>query len=496
MNISVRQGSLAEVECDALIINLFEGVKEPGGGTGAVDKALGGAITRQIAEDEFEGKLGKCMIVRPSGAFPAKKVIVVGLGKREDFGNVELLKASAAAGRKARKIKAVKVASILHGAGIAGLPSFDCARAVALGTILGTYEFTRWKTENGKPNPIETFEIVELSADKIADIQRGIDRAQVIGDAVTFTRDMINEPSNVVTPAYLADVARTIAKDNGLTCKVMDRKEFEAAGMGLYAAVARGSSVEPKFIELKYTHPEAKKTIALIGKGITYDTGGYSLKPTDSMVNMKDDMSGAAAVLAAMSSLDAIKPKVNIVALVAATENSIGPNAIHPGDVVKSLSGKTVEINNTDAEGRLTLGDAAAYANNIGVDEIIDLATLTGACVTALGREIAGIIGTDQKLIEQLIAAGKSCGETMWQLPLFMDYKEQLKSDVADLKNTEKGGAGATIAALFIHAFVGDTSWAHIDLSSALIDKDRPLAKKGGVGIGAGTLIEYLASYL
>ena len=496
MDISVRQGSLTEVQCDALIINLFEGVKEPGGGTGAVDKALGGAVTKQIAEDEFEGKLGECMIVRPSGAFPARKVIVVGLGKREDFGSPEILKASASAGRKCRELKSAKVVSILHGAGIAGLQAFDCARAVALGTILGTYEFTRYMTENGKPNPIQEFEIVEHSADKIGDIQKGIDRGQVIGDAVAFARDMTNEPSNVVTPSYLAKVAETIAGDNRLTCKVMDRKQFEAAGMGLYAAVARGSSVEPKFIELRYEHPDAKKTIALIGKGITYDTGGYSLKTPDSMLGMKDDMSGAAAVLATMRALGAIRPKVNILALVAATENSIGPDAIHPGDIVKSLNGKTVEINNTDAEGRLTLGDAAAYAKKIGVDEIIDLATLTGACVTAVGKEIAGIMGTDQKLIENLITAGKSCGEAIWQLPLFMGYMEQLKSDVADLKNTEKGGAGATMGALFISAFVGDTPWAHMDLSSAMIDKDLSLAKKGAVGIGAGTLIEYLTSYL
>lgn len=492
MNVSVKQGSLTEVECDALIVNLFEGVREPGGGTGAVDRALGGAISRQIAEDEFEGKLGECMVVRPCAEFPAKKVIVVGLGKREDFGIVEIMRASAGAGRKCRELKSARVGSILHGAGIAGLPAYDCARATALGAILGTYEFTRWKTENGKPNPIEAFDIIELSADKIPDIERGVERAEVIGDAVTFTRDMVNEPSNVVTPAYLVDVAQSIAQETGISCKVMERNAFENAGMGLYAAVARGSSVDPKFIEMSYKHPEAKKTIAIIGKGITYDTGGHSLKQTEHMVNMKDDMAGAAAVLSAMRAVGRLKPKLNVVALIAATENAIGPNAIHPGDVVRSLSGKTVEINNTDAEGRLTLGDVVAYANKLGVDEIIDLATLTGACVTALGREIAGILGTNQELVDRLIACGQSCGEVLWQLPLFANYKEQLKSDVADLKNTEKGGGGAIIGALFVHAFVGNTPWAHIDLSSALTEKDLPLAKKGAVGVGTGTLIEYL----
>ena len=493
MKIGMKQGSLAEAQCDALIVNLFEGVTHPGGGTGAVDQALGGAIARQIADEDFKGKLGKCMVVRPCADFPAKKVIVVGLGKSEDFGAPEIMKAAAGAIRKCRKLKAAAVASILHGAGIAGLPVFDCARATTLGTVLGAYEFTRWKTEDTDGGPIESFEIVELSLAKLPDIERGIERAEMIGGAVTFTRDLVNEPSNVVTPAYLVEIAESIAATSGsYRIKVMERAEFEALGMGLYAAVARGAAVDPKFIELRYDHPEAKKTIALIGKGITFDTGGHSLKGSESMSRMKDDMSGAAAVLAAMRAVGKIEPKLNIVAIIPATENSIGSRAIHPGDVFKSLDGKTVEVNNTDAEGRLTLGDAAAYANSLGVDEIIDLATLTGACVTALGREISGVIGSNQELIDKLITAGKACGEAIWQLPLHTDYKSYLDSDVADLKNAESGAPGAILGALFIHAFVGETPWAHIDLSSTMVEKDVPLAKKGAVGIGAGTLMEYL----
>lgn len=495
MTIGVRQGSLAETICDALVVNLFECVKIPAGGTGAVDRALGGAISRQIADEDFEGKLGECMVVRPCEEFPAKKVIVVGLGKSENFGALEIMKASAGAVRKCQQIKAARVASILHGAGIAGLPPFECARATALGAILGAYEFIRWKTEGTKPNPVESFEIVEQSADKIGDIERGIERAELIGEAIVSTRDLVNEPSNVVTPSHLADMAQSIATDWGMQCRVMDREEFEEAGLGLFAAVARGAAVDPKFIELRYEHPEADRTIALIGKGITFDTGGHSLKRADSMYGMKDDMSGAAAVLGAMRAAGKAKPRVNIVALIPATENAIGARAIHPGDVFKSFSGKTVEVNNTDAEGRLTLGDAVAYANKIGVDEIIDLATLTGACVTALGKEISGMFGTSQSLVDGLIEAGKSCGEIYWQLPLYAEYKDRLKSDIADLKNAESGGAGAILGALFINAFVGDTPWVHVDLSSTMIDKDLPLARKGAVGIGAGTLAEYLMSY-
>lgn len=495
MNIGVKQGSLTEVECDAVIVNLFEGVKNPGGGTGAVDKALDGAITRQIADEDFEGKLGKCMLVQPPKGFPAKKVIVAGLGKKADFGAIEIMKAAAGAIRQCKKIKAGKVVTILHGAGIAGLPACECAKATALGTVLGEYEFTRYKTGDSKKREVDSVDIVELDPDKIADIEQGVEKARISGDAITFARDLINEPSNVITPAYLADVARSIAKDNGLKCSVMDRREFEEMGMGMFAAVAKGASAEPELITIKYEHPEATKTIALVGKGITYDTGGYSLKNSDSMYRMKDDMSGAAAVLGAMRAVGKIQPKVNIVMIVAATENAIGPDAIHPGDVVKSLSGKTVEINNTDAEGRLTLGDAVAYANREGVDEIIDLATLTGACVTALGTEISGIIGSDQKLIDTLISSGKSCAELLWQLPLHKGYKKGLKSDIADLKNTANGGAGAIRGALFIHAFVDDTPWAHIDMSATFTEKTMPLANKGALGFGAGTLVEYLMRY-
>jgi leucyl aminopeptidase len=277
-----------------------------------------------------------------------------------------------------------------------------------------------------------------------------------------------------------------------MECNVKDRKEIEVAGMGLLAAVARGASVEPRFIEIKYKSPNASKTIAIIGKGITFDSGGYSLKSSDHMCGMKNDMSGAAAVLAAMRAIGKLKPNVNIFALIPATENMIGGKAIHPGDVFTSYSGKTVEVNNTDAEGRLILSDAVGYAVKQGVDEIIDLATLTGACVVALGRDIAGIFGNNQELVSRLIKFGESCGEQLWQLPLHSEYKDEIKSIVADLKNAGSREGGAINGALFIESFVENIPWAHIDLSSAVAEKDTHLAKKGATGVGTGTLIEYL----
>lgn len=492
MEFNVINASLTEQKCDVLIINLFEGVQVPGGGTGAVDTALDGAVSEVIRDEEFKGKLGDAKVIRTCGKIPAKHVMLIGLGKREKFGVVEIMRASASAARKCNDMKAKSVASILHGAGIGGMNAYDCARATALGSILGTYKHIRLKTEDVEENTIETFSIVELSAEKLDKIKQGIERAEVVGESIVFARDLANEPSNVVTPSFLASTAKSMADEYGFECAIKDRKQIESAGMGLLAAVAKGASQEPRFIELKYTHPEASKTVAIIGKGITFDTGGYSLKSSNAMYGMKDDMSGAADVLGVMNAVGKLKPKLNVVALVPATENAIGPDSIHPGDVVKSYAGKNVEINNTDAEGRLILSDAVAYAVKMGVDEIIDLATLTGACVVALGQGLSGIFSNNQALADKLIAAGNSCDEKLWQLPLYDDYKEFLKSDTADIRNNAGQDGGAINAALFIASFAGDTPWAHIDLSSATFDKDTMLARKGSTGIGVGTLIEYL----
>jgi leucyl aminopeptidase len=493
MEYNVVHGSLTGQPSDVLIVNLFEGVKAPGGGTGAVDRALDGAITSLIEDGDFEGKLGETIVVRGCKGIPGKRVMLVGLGKSQDFGVPQVMRAAAAAARKSHELKARTVAGILHGAGIAGLPAFDCAKAVVQGTILGAYEYTRLKTQDVKAQ-IETFSIVEMASEKISEIERGARVGEVVGEAVAWARDLINGPSNYVDPSYLAGVARELADQFGFECRVRDRKEIEESGMGLVAAVSRGSSVEPRFIELKYDAPGASKTVAIVGKGVTFDAGGYSLKSSESMYGMKDDMAGAAAVLAAMRGVGKLKPNVSVLALVPAVENLIGATAIHPGDVFKSYGGKTVEINNTDAEGRLILADAVAYAREQNVDEIIDLATLTGACVVALGRGISGILSTSDKLAENLIDAGKVNGEDLWRLPLYDDYKEYLKSDVADLKNTGSREGGAINGALFIREFVGDIGWAHIDLSAAVADKDIDLARKGATGAGTGALIGYLMS--
>lgn len=492
MKFGVVCGSLTEQPSDVVIVNLFQGVKTPGGATGAVDKALGGAISAVIADDEFEGKLGEMSVIRVSGGIPSKKVLLVGLGKSEEFSVPKVMRVSASAARRCRELKAKSVASILHGAGIAGLPAYECAKAVVEGAILGAYEYTRLKTENVKENHIESFTIVEMDAGKVNDIEKGINLGETFGSAITWARDLINEPSNIVNPPYLAKLAEELASEYGLQSRVLDRNGIENEGMGLIAAVSRGSDIEPRFIELKYTAEGASKTVAIVGKGVTFDAGGYSLKPADSMYGMKDDMAGAAAVLATMKAVCKLKPKVNVTMLIPAVENLIGARAIHPGDIFKSYDGKTVEINNTDAEGRLILADTLSYAKKQGVDEIIDLATLTGACVVALGHRVSAVFSTNNELANGLINAATENAEHLWRLPLHDEYKEQLKSDVADLKNTGGRWGGAITGALFLGEFVGNTPWAHIDLSSVLAEKDIDISKKGPTGAGVATLIEYL----
>ncbi len=492
MQVVTVRGSVTEALCDVLIVNLFEGVKRPGGATGAVDQALGGAISALIEREGFEGKLGETLDLTTGGAIGASRVIIVGLGKADAFDADAIRKASAVAARRARNLSARRVASIIHGAGIGGIDPALASRATTLGTLLGLYKFTRLKTD--KPTrEVEEFAIIEKDESKLAAIEAGMRIGKTVADAVSFARDLTNEPANVVTPGYLAETARTIAGEFGMECRVFEREEIAELGMGLLTAVARASAEPPKFIRLEYKSPNATRRIAVIGKGVTFDSGGLNLKPGDSMAAMKDDMGGAAAVLAAMRAVGELKPEVNVLALVPATENMIGGNATHVGDVIRALSGKTVEIDNTDAEGRLILSDAATYAESEGVDEIIDVATLTGACVVALGRGMAGVLGSDQGIVERLIKAGAKDGEKLWQLPLHTDYLDNLKSETADMKNAGSREGGAIIGALFIKNHIKGTPWAHIDVAGPVtLDRESALSTKGSTGFGTATLVNYL----
>ncbi|OGI01867.1 MAG: hypothetical protein A2104_05150, partial [Candidatus Melainabacteria bacterium GWF2_32_7] len=413
MEIKVKQASLTDISCDVLVVNLFENTKIPGGATGAINEALDNMISSYVIEKEgFKGKLNEIYIIPTYGKIPADKVLLIGLGKSEDFSLNKIREVASTAIRKIKSLKAKNVCTILHGAGIAGLNPFDCAQMITEGTILGSYKFSKYKSkkEETEENPeIEKFEIVELETSKINDIEKGIEKGQIIANATNFARDMINEPPAIVTPTKLAEIAQSI---EGIECTIIEKEEAEKLGMGAFIAVARGSAQPPKFIHMIYRPKEqTKKKIAIIGKGVTFDSGGLDIKPASSMVHMKDDMSGAAAVIAVMSILPKLNPQVEVHGLVAACENMPGGHAYKPDDILKAMNGKTIEVDNTDAEGRLTLADAICYAVNLKVDQIIDIATLTGACLVALGRMASGIMGNNQDLINNLIKSADIGGE-------------------------------------------------------------------------------------
>ncbi len=496
MKITVKNNSITDVSCDVLIVNLFEDVKTPGGATGAVDKALDGLISSYvIKKDGFKGKLNELYVLPTFGKIPADKVLVVGLGKSKEFDLNKVREVSAKAIKKAKSLQAQKVCTILLGAGTAGFDSFDCAQMIAEGAELANYEFSKYKSkkEDKSKKELKSLEIIESDSSKTDSIKQGSERGAIIAQGVNFARNLANEPACEVTPTKLAETAMAI---DGFECKIFEESDVEKMGMGAFVAVDKGSSEPLKFIHMVYKPKSAaKKKIAIVGKGITFDSGGLNLKPAGSMRWMKDDMAGSASTLGIMSAISRLKPNVEIHAIIAACENMPSSTAYKPGDVLVAKNGKTIEIDNTDAEGRLTLADALCYAEDLKPDAIIDIATLTGACVVALGQVAAGIMGNDQDLIDSLISSATKGGEKFWQLPLFDEYKADIKSDIADMKNAGARFAGASSAGIFLKEFVKETKWAHIDIAGpALLDKEHKEIAKGPSGAGVRAIINYILS--
>lgn len=491
MNLTAAKGLLEEVNANVLIVNLFEGVKVPSGATGAIDMALGGLISDfVIAKEGFSGKFGSTYVLPTYGKIPAEKVLVVGLGKSKDFSLNKLREISAKIVKKCLKMNnAKKVVTILHGAGVGGFDSQICAQMIAEGSYIGEYSFDKYKTDK-KQKKIEDLIIVDMVEENVKKAKSGIKKGKIISSAVNFARSLANEPAQWATPSKLAEVALSI-KD--IEVKVYEKDEIEKMGMGAFLAVSKGSSQPPKFIHMKYKSANPQKKLAIIGKGITFDSGGLDLKPAAGMLSMKDDMSAAAAVLGIMSIIKELKPNVELHAIIAACENMPGSSAYKPGDVLMAKNGMTIEVDNTDAEGRLTLADALTYACELGVDEVIDMATLTGACVVALGNAASAIMGNHQSLIDKLIKCGNAGGEKLWQMPMFDEYKDSLKSDIADMRNTGSRYAGTQTAAIFLQNFVKKAHWAHIDIAgTAFIDKQINELSKGATGAGVRTLINYI----
>ena len=499
MRVELQAAPLTDIRTPLLAVNLFEGVRTPGGATGAADAACGGLISQLIADGEISGELGQVVVIhtRGRGGLAADRVAVVGLGKSDEFGLEEARAASAAAVCKARELRLTSLATIVHGAGIGGLDPADAAQAVAEGALLASYDYRQHKTQMERPPvDVESLTIVERDTGKLDIMEPAIRLAEKSAAATILARDLSVGPSNLVTPRYLAERAREVADREGLECRVFEKADLERMGMGGILAVGQGSANPPCLVDLRYRAPGGARTLAVVGKGITFDSGGISIKPAENMGAMKHDMSGAAAVLGFCQLAAQAKLPLNVIGIFAPTENLPGGSAYKPGDIYRAYNGKTMEIVNTDAEGRVTLADALSYAAEQRPDAIVDLATLTGACVVALGNYATGVIGTDDRLVELFRRAGEKSGERVWPLPLWPVYEKEIESPVADIKNSAGRPAGAITAAAFLKNFVGEIPWVHLDIAgTAWVDEQCYVppyqAKSLATGVGVRLLLEF-----
>lgn len=499
MELLVKKGDLATFPCDLLVVNEFFGVKIPGGGTGAVDSALGGLIQKFAKEEGFTGKEGETLFFRTLGKIPAARVLVVGLGDRKEFGLEAVRRVTAISVKKAKEAGIKTVGSILHGAGWGKLAPREAAQALAEGALLADYGFTKFKKENGQEiakRAVKSFTIVDHDARKARLAEEGVRLGALEARATIFARELVNEPSLHMTPAALKQKAEEIAASSQGKIKVRsyDRIALEKMGAGGILGIAMGSDHPPYLVHLIWKPRGAKRRIALVGKAITFDSGGLSLKTAEGMTTMKCDMAGAAAVLGVFSALPEWNPKVEVHGIFAACENMPSGKAIRPGDIVRTMNGKTIEILNTDAEGRVTLADSLHYATKQKPDYLIDLATLTGACVVALGEQVAGVMGNDAGLTRKVLAAGGRAGEYLWELPLPKEYRELTISKFADVKNIAGRSGGAITAGIFLKEFVGETPWVHMDMAGpAFVEKEViPYMPLGGTGFGVRTLLHFL----
>ena len=500
MEILLIKEDILKVPADILVVNLFEGVEKPSPSYGGIDRALEGIISQEIKDIHFQGKEGEMFTVSTGGKIKAKRVLVVGLGDQKSFSEETIRRVSGIVIKNLRGKGIKTVATILHGAGIGGRRAKDAASALVEGALLAAYDFSKYRGKESKKSNSENIReliIVENDPAKVRAAASGAEEAKIAAVATCYARDLVNEPASVCVPSHLVEHARAIAKASKgkVRVKIFDRQEIQRRGMGAFLAVAQGTSEAPYFIHLTYAPRGAKKRIALVGKGITFDSGGLQIKTGDSMATMKLDMSGAAAVLGVFSKITEIAPAAEVHGIIAATENMPGPGAYKPGDICRALNGKTIEIGHTDAEGRVTLADSLSYAVRLKPDAIIDLATLTGACMVALGEEITGLMTNNQKLGAKLRECAEECGEKIWELPLAPEYKPLIKGTHGDIKNSASGRYGGAITAgLFLQEFVDGIPWAHLDIAGpAWAERDTvPYIPKGGTGHGVRTLIKYL----
>ena len=491
MNVEGTPGPYREVDAHALAVAVFKDEKADSGFLKDLDAASGGVVKSVIDSEEFKGKEGETAYIHlsPGGGLKAPRLLLIGAGEKAEYNSARV---SELGGTAARFLRSKNVKSIAVMPRLEDNAELIAARVVE-GAIIGLFEIDKYRTTDKEQKVIDRLVVIVDGADKKA-LDRGVKRGQVVGEAVNFTRDMANEPGAYLTPTNMAERAQEIAKEFNLTIDVLDEERMQKEGMGSLLSVSRGSDEPAKLIILKYT-PEKPandngQLLALVGKGITFDSGGISLKPGENMELMKYDMTGGATVLGAMRAIAQLKFPIPVLGVAPCSENLPSGKATKPGDVVRAMTGKTIEVINTDAEGRLVLADAIAYAKKLGATSIIDMATLTGAVSIALGDVNAAVLGTDQELIDEIIAAGKEVGEKFWQLPLDKEYSKQIKSDIADIKNVGGRKAGTITAAAFLKEFADGVAWAHLDIAgTAWGDEAKPYRSKGPTGIAVRTLI-------
>jgi leucyl aminopeptidase len=497
MKVVVKRRKPEEAEADALVVPIWEKTplttKSP---VAQLDTHLHGLISEYLESGDFEGNLNSTVLLRTRGSIKAPRLLLVGLGKSEAFTIDHLRQASASAVTAVRKLGVSTMAIMPPSCGV-GLT--EVGQALMEGASLGLYKLKKYKTveeeNNHKKDNLRELHILASGGSAQQALSKGIEYGRILAEAVTLARDLINSPSNEINPSSLAETAKAIAKRTTLRCKILTHTDMQKLGMGCLLGVAQGSAQPPVLIMLEH-HPKGapKAPVVLVGKGITFDSGGISIKPATNMEDMKMDMAGGAAVLGTMQALAQLNYAGHVIGLVPAAENLPSGNAVKPGDILRAMSGKTVEVINTDAEGRLILADALSYAvEKLKPARIIDLATLTGAVVIALGNHAIGMMGTDEEMMERLRTAGDHSAERVWQLPLFDEYSKQIKSDFADVKNTGGREAGSITGGAFLKEFVGNTPWVHLDIAgTAWTREDKPYIPKGATGIGIRLLVEAL----
>lgn len=485
--LEVVAGAPADVEGDLLIVPVFE--DDPLDDLDGLDAATGGEVGRARTSGEFRPKPNELFVTRAAGVWRTARVALVGAGADAADGEAaaRLCTAAAVALRAARQRRVETAAILLRG----GVEAPRAAQAVAEGALLGNFDDRRFKSDDAAaPPPVRRCRIV-APAGATADAERAAEVGRTLGDAVNRARELANAPGNLLPPRAFADRARELAADAGVAIEVLDETAIERLGMGLLLGVARGSAEPPRLIVMRHepAGAPAEPVLGLVGKGVTFDAGGISLKPAAGMEWMRNDMAGGAAVVCAMRAIGALGVPTRVIGVVPAAENMPGGRAIRPGDVLTGAGGTTVEVINTDAEGRLILADALWYARRLGATHLVDVATLTGACVIALGNAASGLFGAPRTWAAAVERAADRAGERVWPLPLYEDYAEQLRSETADLMNVGGREAGACTAAAFLQAFAGDAAWAHLDIAgSAWVEKARPSCPKGATGVMVRTL--------